>query len=256
MVYSDIIKSDLSVEDIKDIIQDINNGKKQYRKFANEENMKYQNGRYTTIWDYAFTNIENSFKNKTGFTCYSIERCALWKFAAIYKEDTDILYLISKEKRFKELQKDNNPYHYFKIFNSKNCSLHKSRPKQISFFQNLEASEINNEYIDADLEKMIGNIKDKVRNCVNILFRENSYGICAISANVATQDLDIIATEDWSKYITADIEEINDTSSTIVEHKETKLPEIPLTIKKDKMKNKELMDGEIKVKNIKQKKSK
>lgn len=241
MKYEDIIVNDLSADDIKEIIKDISDGKKQYSKCAYREKLRYHNGRYITIWDYIFTNIENSFKDKSGFKCFSVERCALWNFAVIYKEDTNVLYLILKEKRFKELKNDNNLYHYVKIFNSKNCCLYKQRPEQINCFRELGLEEdvTNDIYIDEDLENMIGEIKDKVKNCVNILFREGKDGINRISANIATQDLEIVATQDWSEYITADIEEIIDTNNTYIEHKNIELPEIPLNIRKEKIIKKE-----------------
>lgn len=239
MRYEDIIKEDLAINDIKKIIKDINNGKKQYLKFMSEEKLKYHNGRYTTIWDYIFTNVENSFKDKIGFKCLSVKRCALWNFAVIYNEDTNVLYLVLKEKRFNELQNDNNPYHYVKIFNSKNCCLYEERPKQIDYFLELGFQDKTDDcYVNEELESMIGEIKDKVKNCVNILFRESIDGINRISANIATQKLDIVATQDWSEYITADIEEINDTNNDI-EHKEIELPYIPLNIRENKINKKE-----------------
>lgn len=238
MEYKDIIDDDLTIKEIETIIKDINDGKKQYFNYAVKEQLKYHNGKHTTIWDYIFTNIENSFKDKTGFKCFSVERCALWSFAVIYKEDTDVLYLILKEKRFNELRNDSNLFHYVKIFNSKNFCLYNEIPEQTNCFSMLGLEEIDNDYnIDKDLENMIGEIKDKVKNCVNILFREGPNGINKISANIATKELNIVATQDWSEYITADIEEISDTNNYI-EHKEVELPNIPLNIRADKINRK------------------
>lgn len=239
MEYKDIIADDLTIKEIETIIKDINNGKKQYFNYAIKEQLKYHNGKHTTIWDYIFTNIENSFKDRSGFKCFSVERCALWSFAVIYKEDTDVLYLILKEKRFNELRNDSNLYHYVKIFNSKNCCLYNERPEQIDCFSELGFEATTDDYnIDKDLENMLGEIKDKVKHCVNILFREGSDGITKISANIATQDLNIVATQDWSEYITADIEEISDTNNYIA-NKEVELPNIPLNIRADKINRKE-----------------
>jgi len=93
---------------------------------------------------------------------------------------------------------------------------------------------ISNEYIDEDLERMIGEIKNDVKGCVNVLFKENNDGVYKISGNLANYDLDIFKTYDLSKYITAGIDDIIDTKNDIV----SSSTKIPLNIRRDKMKSK------------------
>lgn len=256
MVKEIILEETMSSCDIKTVISSINNSKKQYRQYVEERNLETQNGKYFTEWDNIFTNIKKSFSSYP-FKCYKISRCNLWKFIAIYRADINILYLILKEERLKELRKDNNPYHYLRIFNSKNCYLQKERLVQTSLSSEFEAQVVSDEYIDEDLERMIGDIKDDVQCCVNILFKQNSNGVNKISANIVSQDLEIIDTYDWSKYITADIEEVNDTIS--IEIEENIKPEIiPLNIRPNITKTKdekakivkEKKDEQTKIKNV------
>lgn len=232
MVKEIILEEVMSVDDIKAIIKNINDSKKQYKQYVESRKLKTQNGKYFSEWDNIFTNINESFSSKP-FKCYQISRCSLWKFVAIYRTDINILYLILKEDRLKDIRKENNPYHYLRIFNSKNCYLQEERPMQTTFGQEFEAQAVSDEYIDEDLEKMIGDIKDDIKCCVNILFKQNSNGVTKISANILNQNLEIIDTYDWSNFITADIEEVNDTIS--IDFEENIRPEIQLNIRSHKI---------------------
>lgn len=232
--YNNIIKNDMEAKEIIDIIKIISGSKAKYFQMADEANFRFHNGRHTTVWDIIFTDIENAFDKKDGYRCYAVKRCELWEFSVIYKEDIDTVYLVFKEKRFKELKKDSGMGHYARTFNSKNHYklAYVDTGIQTSFFPGDEQFAASQEYINDDLEKMIGEIKDKVKNCVNILFREGPHGLTSITANIANQDLDIVATKDWSNYITADIDQIIDTKIVAVNDGNK---EIPLTLKADKV---------------------
>lgn len=219
--YDDIIINDFSVKDKKRIINILKDRKNQYEHYADESHLRFHNGRHMTVWDIIFSNMENAFENEPGFKCYAVKRCELWEFAVIYKEDINTVYLILKEKRFKELQHDPDPSHYVKIFNSKNFNLHEERYINMSFFEDNIQGQITADYINEDLERMIGEIKDKVKHCVNILFRETPSGINRIKAVVADKNLKILAEKDWSQYINANVDEIADTK--IIEAKKAEI---------------------------------
>lgn len=222
----------LSEKDINLIVKAINYSKHQYKQWNDERNLGFENGKHLDRWNYIFANIRDFFLHKP-FRTYPISRGALWQFVALYNTDTNILYIVLKEDRFKGIRgKRDNPYHYVRILNSKNCHLQSEITQQLNLFSGFQ--NISDESIDLDLEKMIGEIKNEVKGCVNILFNENKDGVYKISGNLANYDLEIFKTYEWSKYISADIEEIIDTKNDPVDIS----PKIELNIRKDKIKNK------------------
>lgn len=232
----------LSQKDVQSIVRAINYSKEQYEMWKNERNLGFENGKYLDRWNFIFANIRDTFIYKP-FKTYPVSRGALWKFIVLYNTDTNILYLILKENTFKQIRTHrDNPYHYVRVLNSKNFNLQSEIKQQLNLFSEFET--ISNEYIDEDLERMISEIKNEVKGCVNILFKENNDGVYKISGNLANYDLDIFKTYDLSKYITADIDDIIDTKNDIVGSS----PKIELNIRKSKIKSKkdEIVEDKIK----------
>lgn len=227
----------LSDNEVRLIIKAINDSRQQYEHWKNERNLGYENGKYQDRWNYIFANIRDYFTSP--FKAYPITRSPLWKFAILYNTDKNILFVVLREERFERLRRDNDsPHHYLRILNSQNYCHQKEFVEQLSFFEGFQ--EVPNQYIDENLETMIGEIRDEVKGCVNILFKENKDGVCKISGNIANYNLDILTTFDWSNCISADIEEIIDTKNDYI----AAIPKIELSIKKDKIKNqnKEIVD--------------
>lgn len=222
----------LSQKDVKLLVQSINNSRQQYEHWNEERDIRYHNGKYLDRWNYIFDNIENAFNYKP-FKTYHVSRGRFWEFAIIYNTETQILYLVFKEETFYKIKGDkNNQYHYARVLNTKNFELQPQPYQKINMFSGVE--DISNEYIDEDLERMISEIKNEVKGCVNILFKENREGVYKLTANLANYNLDIFNTYDLSEYITAGIEEIIDTKIDVV----SSSPKIPLNIRKDKIKSK------------------
>jgi len=232
----------LSQKDVKLIIKAINYSKQQHENWNNERKLGYGNGKYLDRWNYIFDNLEKYFTYKPYIT-YHVSRGRFWEFAVLYNTDTNILYLVLKEDTFKQIRSNkNNPYHYVRVLNSKNFNLQDEVYQQLNLFSGFE--NVSNEYIEEDLERMISELKDKVKCCVNVLFKENSEGVNKISANLANYELNIFKTYDLSECITAGIDEIIDTKNDVAEGS----PKIPLNIRKNKVKNKktELVDDKSK----------
>ncbi len=220
----------LSGKDVKLIIKAINNSRQQYQDWNNERNLGFENGKFLDRWNYIFANIRDSFSSP--FKTYPVSRGKLWEFIVLYNTLTNILFLILKEDRFDSIKRDtNNRYHYVRVLNSQNRYLQSEIVQQLDLFGGYQ--DTPNQYIDEDLESMIGEIKDEVKGCVNVIFRENKDGVCKISGNIANYNLDILSTYDWSKYISAEIDEIIDTKNDY----EVTTPKIELSIRKDKIKS-------------------
>lgn len=207
-----MIKNELSVElisenEVKLIIESINYSKEQYKNHVKREKLVTQNGKYHEIWNYIFTNIENSF-NEFPYKSYKISRGSLWAFVAIHDHKNSILYVIMKENTFKTIKKSKDKdLHYIKILNLIN-PFRKKKNKQLSLFPEDKSKE---EYIKNDLEQMLKDIDGKVKVCVDILFSEKQNKVTSISGNIFDYDLDEIKSYCWNKFITADINEITDT---------------------------------------------
>jgi len=211
MIKGNIPEEILSAKYIKLIIKAINDSKKQYKEYARLARLATSNGKYIGRWDYIFTNIRDAFLEDS-FEPVTISRGPLWEFIAIYQKDMKLLYLVLREDRFREIKNDaSSPYHYVRVLNSQNYHLQEEKSQQIAFFPDIQIPSY--EYINEDIDRMIGEIKDDVEGCVNILFDENENGLNKITANIATYSLDIIKTYNWNKYISADIEEITDTQA-------------------------------------------
>jgi hypothetical protein len=222
----------LSVRDIKLFIKGIKDADKQYKQYCKDRNLATENGRDKTIWDNIFTNVRDDFSREP-FQNYTIARGRLWEFVAVYRTDIKILYIIMKEDRFKEIKGDKkSAYHYSRILNSKNNHFQDVKCEQTTLFEQ-DVDSPTAEYISDDLERMIGSIKDEVVGCVNILFKVNDQGVSKITGNIATYELDIIKTYNWSKYIEASIDDIADTSNDDMKNQ----PEIKLTLKSSKQKS-------------------
>lgn len=222
----------LSQKDVKLIVRSINYSKQQYNQWNDERNLGFENGKYLDRWNYIFANIRESFGRKP-FITYHISRGKLWEFIVIYNIETKFMYLVLKEDTFKQIKgRKDNPYHYVRVFNSKNFELQREAVQRINLFSGFE--DVSDEYINEDLERMICEIKNEVKGCINILFKENSDGVYRISGNLANYDLSIFKTYDLSKFITAGIDDIVDTKNDIA----TAIPKIPLNIRKDKLKSK------------------
>lgn len=231
----------LSEKEVKLLIKAVNDSRSQYEQYAEENNLETRNGRFKCRWDYIFTNVRELFSDAL-FERHKISRGALWEFMAIYRVDTKILYILLREDRFTEIKKDiSNPYHYVRVLNSKNCYLQEEKAEQIAFFSDLKIP--SDEYLDQDLERMLGKIKDEVKGCINILFRENGNGVNRISGNIANYNLEILKTYDWNHYVTADIEEIIDTKTIHLDDS----PKIELPIRRNKLKekNEEIIEDNI-----------
>lgn len=215
----------LKKDKIKDIIECINKAELQYKFHVIDEGFVTENGKYHEIWNYIFKNINQSF-NSYPYKCYRIDRGNLWQLLAIYNEEDCILYIVMKEERFKDIQKDSdNEYHYVKVLNSINNYLQKDKYEQITFIDDIEDKE---SYIKDDLEKMLGDINGKVDVCVDILFSERYNRVTKISGNVCDYNLRLIKNYSWNEYIQADINEIIDTN----EEYTVENPPIELPIKK------------------------
>lgn len=213
-------------EKVKLIIKSINDAKPQYEKHVKNEGLVTQNGKYHTIWNYIFTNIENSFK-EFPYKCYKISRGNLWDFIAIYDQKNQILYVVMKEKTFEKIKKSTNKdYHYVKILNTIN-PVKDEKYKQTSL---LPEDEDKAEYIKNDLEEMLKHIDGKIKLCVDILYSEKENKVVSISGNVFDYDLDEIKTYSWNKYIEADINEIVDTDDN---DDEIENPNIELNLRKN-----------------------
>lgn len=237
----------LSPSDARLIIKAIKDSMEQSKQWNSERNLRYQNGRYLDRWNYIFQNIENSFKG-SHFKTYHVCRGKLWEFVVMYDINTNLIYLVLKENTFRQIKgRKDNPYHYIRIFNSKNFQLYKERPHQMNFLG--LSDQVSDEYINEDLERMIGEVKDEVRGCVNILFKEDSNSVCKISANFANYKLDILKSYDLSRFITADIEKIIDTNSDNI----SIIPKIELKVRENKIKikNEDILKKEKEKKNDK-----
>lgn len=219
-------------EEIRLIIESINESKPQYINNVRNENLSTQNGKYHSIWNYVFKNIKNHF-NVFPYKCYKISRGNLWEFISIYNETYNILYVVMKEERFKEIKKGKNKdYHYIKILNSINNDIKKDNCEQVSLFEKDENKE---KYIKNDLERMLGDINGKVKICVDILFSMNQNKVVTISGNIFDYNLDKIKSYSWNKYIRADIDEIIDTKDEY--DIESPLIELPIKKNKNKLSN-------------------
>jgi hypothetical protein len=228
----------LSSEGIKLVIKAINDSKNQQQQFNEERNLITRNGKHNDRWNYIFTNISNSFKHEP-FKIHLVSRGELWEFVVLYNKNTNILYIILKEYRFKDIKKDKDkPYHYVKVLNSKNYRFQNGTYEQLSILPEFES--VSTQVIDEKLEEMIKEIKDEVKGCINIVFRENKDGVCGISGIIANANLDILHIYDWNKYITAKIDDISDTKNGSI----SETPKINLPIRKDKLKkiNKEIVE--------------
>lgn len=241
----------LSEKDVKLIIEAINSSKDEYEYWRNEQGLGFENGKYLYRWNFIFSKLKSNFKDKP-FKTYNIPRGKLWEFLVLYNTDTKILYLILKENTFNIIRnRKDNPYHYLRVLNSKNFHLQDEIKQQMSLFPEFET--ISNEYIEEDLDRMISAIKEEVKGCVNILFKEDHNGVYSISANLANYELDIFKSYDLSKYITVDIHDIIDTKDNIA----TETVSIPLNIRESKIKNnnKEIVGDKTKKDNKKQDKN-
>ncbi|AJA42643.1 hypothetical protein OR62_05485 [Clostridium tetani] len=248
IIKSTVPENFLEPENIRKLIKNLNDSREEQNYDLNEKNHPTTNGRYHDRWNYIFKNIEQSFRDKP-FKCYRISRGPLWQLVAIYRTDYDLLYILLKKDRFLEIKKDSkNKSHYSKILNLPNNNLKMETYKQTSFIPNLQLS--NTEYIFEEFKKMIPDIKDKIKGCINILFTENKERLTEILAVIANCDLNIIESCNWSKYISVGVEEIIDTKSEFEEN----TPLIPLKIKErvnDKTNDTELVKNKKTKKNIK-----
>ncbi|MDT8717622.1 hypothetical protein IAI10_13195 [Clostridium sp. 19966] len=229
----------MTPEDIKLLIKSINDSRHQYEYWKSQQKLGYENGKHLYRWNYIFDNISKNFK-KEPFKVYHVSRGALWEFAVIYNTESKILFIILKENRFDGIKNSrDNLYHYVRVLNSKNYHFQREIEQQITMFDGLQV--ISDETIDEDLERMISEIKDEVAGCVNILFKENVDGVYRISGNISNYELKLLKTYDWNDYISANIEEIEDTK--VVDEKIP--PKIELNIRQDKVKQKKRlpMDG-------------
>lgn len=211
-------------EKVELVLKSIRDGKLQYDAHIKKENFPTQNGKYHEIWNYIFKNIEKNF-NDFPYRCLKISRGKLWEFITIYDQETNILYMLMKQKRIEQIKNDdNNDFHYSKILNYMNNCLQSQKKEQLSMFpQDTDKKE----YIERDLERMLGDINGQVKLCVTMLFSEIQGKVINMSGNVFDYNLDIIKTESWDKYIKADIDEIIDTKDEL----DSENPPIKLGIK-------------------------
>ncbi|MBY6950328.1 DUF5986 family protein [Clostridium botulinum] len=212
-------------EKIELILKSIRDGKLQYIDHVKKENLPTENGKYHEIWNYIFKNIKKNFSDFP-YKCYKIFRGELWSFIVVYNEETNILYVLMKEQRIKQIKsQEDKEYHYAKILNSINNDFNPEQREQISIFPKDDNKE---KYIEEDLERMLGDLNGKVKICVNILFSEKQGKVTNISGNVLDYNLDMIKSECWNRYLKADIDEIVDTNDELnIEN-----PPIELGIKK------------------------
>lgn len=196
-------------DDIKKVIKSIDDGNIQHGEYIKSGNFPTQNGKHQNVWNYIFRNIEKSFSSYP-FKCYKINRGNLWEFLAIYRDDINVLYILLREERLNEIRKSyDTPYHYLRVINSKNKFSKKVERQQLSFLS--ESIVVSDEYIQEDLDRMLGDINDKVKTCVTILFTEERKKVNRISGNILNYDLDLIRKYEWNEHITVSIDEIVDT---------------------------------------------
>lgn len=238
---SNILNGLLSKDEVRLITKAINDSKKQCEHHIEERNLGYGNGKYLDRWNYAFHNLEKAF-NKVPFLTIHVDRGPLWEFLLIYNTTNKFIYLIMKRDTFNQVKNQKEKrIHYARLLNSKNFEIQEEKVQKINFFTGFE--DITPKYIDESLEKIVGEIKDEVKGCVNVLFRENADGVYKISANLANYDLDIFETYDLTKYITADISEIVDTKPQPI----ITQPKIDLPIRENKIKKHGIVTAHSKV---------
>ena len=158
------------------------------------------------IWDYINRDILEQAKTY-GCLCNLTKR-GPWTMSILYDSSSGHIITIMREKRFEELRrqkKSRKNMHYLDAFsqclNSELCA----PAKQIPLFD-IEATEDKTQDEAAKVVEIMTASFGKeglIEHHVLILFNSEGYQLTSVRAVMIDSDLDIVCSENWSKYISA-----------------------------------------------------
>lgn len=167
-------------------------------------NLRTYNSKHNRIWDFINTNICNSFDERDVIA--NPTKRGGWELVPIFERSTGTIYSLMREKRFDTLKKEL----------PKRCQAHYIDALVRSFNPDLLAPtgqgclfsvpSFNENKVKEIVQGILSDLKIQnqiVRRHAIILFSSNNYELTRLRCCIVDSNLDVVATDDWSSYITA-----------------------------------------------------
>ena len=175
------------------------------------------------IWDLINTNICERL-NTYDCTTTTPKR-GPWEIVVIFEKETEYIYTIMREKRFRELKKSipkRNRMHYIDLF------AHHLNPDLLAPVG--QTTMIPVRFDDEDklmesIQRILAGFSEEAREIKRhalILFESSNYDLTSVRVAIVDTNLDIVAEQDWSKYIP--VQESSITEKVIDPHNPSNTP--------------------------------
>lgn len=164
-----------------------------------------QNSTPSRIWDLLNTDLCTKF-NSPDCMAYKSKR-GPWEMVMVYEKCSGFLYSIMREKRYKEVYnkiRHRRRMHYVDILARHLNSDLISTTRQLSFIPTIPVTFEDQDKVVEAVQKLLENLlEDNVvlKRHVLVLFEGANFQLSSVRAVMVNSNLDIVAEEDWSKYI-------------------------------------------------------
>ncbi len=170
----------------------------------NSYGLPTQNGTPGRIWDLIHRNVINTF-NLDNIIAKPTKRGG-WGLVPIFDKKTGFIYTLMREKRFDEIKKELPTRRRANYTDALTNHLNKNlRPaeKQLLLFPTKKRFE-DQEYIKRTVDKIFEDLSipgEIVKRHAIILFDSNHYELLSLRCCIVNSNLEIVTSENWSKYI-------------------------------------------------------
>lgn len=173
--------------------------------------LKTTNSKPTRFWDILNTDLINSFASVDLMT-YDTHR-GPWQMIMIYEKSSGYLYTFMRESRYAELYNQTNKrknMHYLDIL-----SRHLNADLIFPYHQEtLFPNKFNDEdKLEKAVQSLIHNLQEdgaELKKHVLVLFESIEYDLTSVRAVMIDTSLNIVKSQDWSQYISAQESIISD----------------------------------------------
>ncbi len=202
-------KLEISPEISSTIVQCINDavGDK-IKEDIQRHHLMTQNSTPSRIWDLLNTDLCTKF-NSPDCMAYTSKR-GPWEMVIVYEKKSGFLYSLMREKRYKEIHhkiRHRKRMHYVDILVRHLNSDLISTKRQLSFIPIIPITFEDQDEISTAVQKLLENLLvDGVvlKRHVLVLFEGAKFQLSSVRAVMVDSNLDIVAEEDWSKYISVE----------------------------------------------------
>lgn len=165
-----------------------------------QQKMATKNGKSIFVWNLINTEVKRALP-KERFEVIVSKR-GVWEFVLVLDIKSGYLYSFMKGDRFETVRKNyekNKKLHYLEVLCGINTPYLSETYEQLDF---LNVANEQAEEKDEILEKMLMQLKNEVKKHILVTFEISKDKIIAARANVVSENLQIMETEQWQQYIT------------------------------------------------------